>query len=102
MPLGRRGGGTLFARCCLGQTALRCSKQCQAPEKNEQAVRRFSAQTVLVPIDVAVAVCYATVRLELKERGHPIPENDLWVAATCLELGLPLLTQDSHFDLFMV
>jgi len=68
------------------------------PEKNEQAVRRFSAQTVLVPIDEAVAVCYATVRLELKERGHPIPENDIWVAATCLELGLPLLTQDGHFD----
>ncbi|NQE54226.1 tRNA(fMet)-specific endonuclease VapC [ANME-1 cluster archaeon GoMg3.2] len=68
------------------------------PQKNEQAVHKFSAQSVLVPIAEAIATRYASVRLKLKKMGHPIPENDIWVAATCLELGVPLLTRDGHFD----
>ena len=68
------------------------------PQKNEQAVRKFSVQSALVPIDEAIAIRYATVRLKLKKIGRPIPENDIWVAATCLELGVPLLTRDGHFD----
>ncbi|MCL0088170.1 type II toxin-antitoxin system VapC family toxin [Dehalococcoidia bacterium] len=68
------------------------------PQKNEQAVHKFSAQSVLVPIDEAIAIRYATVRLELKRMGNPIPENDLWIGATRLELGVPLLTRDGHFD----
>ena len=68
------------------------------PQKNEQATHKFSAQSVLVPIDDTIAIRYATVRLQLKKIGRPIPENDIWIAATCLELGVPLLTRDGHFD----
>ena len=34
------------------------------------------AQSVLASIDEAIAIRYATVRLELKKIGRPIPEND--------------------------
>lgn len=68
------------------------------PKKNEQAVHKLSTQFVLVPIDEAIAIRYATIRLKLKKMGHPIPENDIWIAATCLELGISLLTRDGHFD----
>lgn len=68
------------------------------PQKNEQVTHKFSAQSGLVPIDDAIAIRYATMRLQLKKMGCPIPENDIWVAATCLELGVPLLTRDGHFD----
>jgi tRNA(fMet)-specific endonuclease VapC len=68
------------------------------PQKNEQVTRKFSAQSVLIPIDEAIAIRYATLRLQLKKIGRPIPENDIWIAATCLELGVPLLTRDGHFD----
>ena len=68
------------------------------PKKNEQAVHKFSTQSVLVPIDEAIAIRYATARLKLKNIGHPIPENDTWIGATCLELGISLLTRDGHFD----
>jgi predicted nucleic acid-binding protein len=68
------------------------------PQRNEQITHKFSAQSILVPIDDAIAICYATLRLQLKKIGRPIPKNDIWVAATCLELGVPLLTRDGHFD----
>ena len=68
------------------------------PQKNEQAVRKFLAQSVLITVDESIAARYATVRLKLKKRGNPIPENDLWIAAVCLELDVALLSLDAHFN----
>ncbi|MGQ9630272.1 MAG: type II toxin-antitoxin system VapC family toxin [bacterium] len=68
------------------------------PQENEQAVRKFLAQSILIPIDESIAVRYATVRLKLKRMGHPIPENDIWVTATCLEIDATLLSRDTHFE----
>jgi tRNA(fMet)-specific endonuclease VapC len=41
---------------------------------------------------------YADIRLQLKRDGRPIPENDLWIAAICMEHNLPLATADRHFE----
>jgi tRNA(fMet)-specific endonuclease VapC len=46
---------------------------------------------------VQTAEVYARIRFELKQAGRPIPENDIWIAAICLEHGLPLATHDQHF-----
>ena len=40
---------------------------------------------------------YAQVRRQLRTAGTPIPENDVWIAATAIEHGLPLATRDGHF-----
>jgi predicted nucleic acid-binding protein len=42
---------------------------------------------------------YAEITLELKQKGKPIPTNDIWIAALCRQHSLPLLTRDRHFDL---
>lgn len=42
---------------------------------------------------------YAQIRWSLKQRGKPIPENDLWIAAACIQHSLPLLSRDAHFKL---
>jgi tRNA(fMet)-specific endonuclease VapC len=68
------------------------------PEKNEQDISKFSDNSVIMPIDEDVAIRYAKVRSELKKTGHPIPENDIWIAAICLELDVPLLSNDGHFQ----
>jgi tRNA(fMet)-specific endonuclease VapC len=41
---------------------------------------------------------YAAINVELRRAGKPIPTNDLWIAALCRQHGLPLLSQDRHFD----
>ncbi|MFC1715364.1 type II toxin-antitoxin system VapC family toxin [Candidatus Poribacteria bacterium] len=68
------------------------------PRENEQIVRKFLAQSVLIPTDENIAAGYANVRLRLKQMGRPIPENDIWVAAACLEFDVALLSQDVHFE----
>ncbi|MGB2672076.1 MAG: type II toxin-antitoxin system VapC family toxin [Candidatus Acidiferrum sp.] len=41
---------------------------------------------------------YATINVELRQAGKPIPTNDLWIAALCRQHGVPLLSRDRHFD----
>ncbi|MCZ7402943.1 MAG: PIN domain-containing protein [Candidatus Methanoperedens sp.] len=67
------------------------------PEKNEYDITIFANNSILMPVDEAVAIYYAKVRHELKKKGTPIPENDIWIAALCLEQDVPLLSNDGHF-----
>ena len=45
-----------------------------------------------------VAKEYGVVKQELRRKGRPIPENDIWIAATARQLKLALVTRDRHFD----
>jgi tRNA(fMet)-specific endonuclease VapC len=66
-------------------------------KNNEKFVHKFIEYTLVMPIDESVAARYAGVRFDLKRQGNPIPENDIWIAALCLVLEVPLLSQDIHF-----
>ncbi|MFZ1082506.1 MAG: type II toxin-antitoxin system VapC family toxin [Candidatus Kryptoniota bacterium] len=70
-------------------------------KNNLDAVELFAAHSILVPVDEQVARHYAEIRIALRKSGKPIPENDLWIAAICKKLDLPLLTQDEHFNFVM-
>jgi len=41
---------------------------------------------------------YAQLKKFLRQVGKLIPENDIWIAASCLEHGSTLLTSDRHFE----
>ncbi len=40
---------------------------------------------------------FGRISTALKRGGTPIPTNDVWIAAQCLELGAELITLDAHF-----
>jgi tRNA(fMet)-specific endonuclease VapC len=56
------------------------------------------AASVVLPIDLATTGHYAAVRDELRARGTPIPENDVWIAALARQHGLAVVSRDAHFD----
>lgn len=60
--------------------------------------RQFIDQCVILPVSAAVADRYSSTRLALKVAGFPIPEADVWIAATALDSNLPLATSDQHFS----
>ena len=66
--------------------------------ENLAEVERLVARCRVLDITAATADVYARLRLGLKEKGKPIPENDLWIAAVCVENQVPLVTLDAHFD----
>ncbi len=41
---------------------------------------------------------YAQIWSDLSIKGKPIPTNDVWIAAICLQYQLTLATNDLHFD----
>ncbi len=47
---------------------------------------------------------YGRIKRRLKGKGKPIPDNDIWIAATAQQFGLVVVTRDAHFaeidDLF--
>lgn len=44
-----------------------------------------------------IAECDGELKNYLRRAGKPIPESDLWIAATALVYNLPLVSHDSHF-----
>jgi predicted nucleic acid-binding protein len=52
----------------------------------------------LLVVDERTASLYADIRHKLKRTGHPIPENDIWIAALARQHNSPLVTRDQHFD----
>lgn len=51
----------------------------------------------VLPLGKETAIFYLQTRLNLKRKGRPIPENDIWIAAQCLEHQWVLATNDEHF-----
>lgn len=38
------------------------------------------------------------IKEELRKKGKPIPENDIWIAALARQYNLQLVTKDEHFQ----
>jgi tRNA(fMet)-specific endonuclease VapC len=57
-----------------------------------------SSRVRTLVIDPEAARWYARIYAVLRAAGRPISTNDLWIAATCLQNGLALVTRDRHFD----
>ena len=57
-----------------------------------------SGRVQTTPGTTATADLYALIYAALRRKGQPIPTNDLWIAASCLEHGAALLTLDAHFQ----
>lgn len=49
------------------------------------------------PITESVAEAWAELRISLRDAGLRMPVNDSWIAATAVDLGVPVLTQDSDY-----
>jgi tRNA(fMet)-specific endonuclease VapC len=69
-----------------------------APERNLARVDEIAVLCAFAPVDVTVVQRYAEIRAALKRSGRPIPENDIWIAATAQAHGAVVLTDDAHFE----
>ncbi len=64
----------------------------------EPWLERLERESTVLVVDETTARSYAGVRAEIKARGRPIPENDVWIAALALQYRLPIVSRDGHFD----
>ena len=67
-------------------------------EENVRKIDNLRTEVSILDCDDSTAKIYGQVKTQLRRRGRPIPENDLWIAATALQYDLTLAARDSHFE----
>jgi tRNA(fMet)-specific endonuclease VapC len=56
-----------------------------------------STRVTTTPATSDTAERWAVIWDALKRAGRPVPANDVWIAASAMEYGLPVITLDRHF-----
>jgi len=67
-------------------------------KKNLSRIEDFASSNAVLPCDTDTARFYGLIKKRLLEKGQPIPENDIWVAAVACQHGLIVVSRDSHFN----
>ncbi len=69
-------------------------------QENEAILKRFldARRVELLTCDEDTATIYASLKLQLKRQGTPIPINDVWIAALAVQHDAVLYTRDRDFD----
>lgn len=67
-------------------------------EQNLARLDEFVRAVAVLPCDTESAAFYSAVKFELRKKGRPIPENDVWIAAIARQHGLSLISRDVHFQ----
>ena len=65
---------------------------------NQELYSGFCNQMKIIYVDSDIAKSYGKIKAQLKKKGRPIPENDIWIAATAITAGLSLVTADTDFE----
>jgi len=104
----------LFARDGSVQNRLRDAAETFVPvfalgelyygaHKSEQVLDNLAridylaASGAVLGCDWATAREYGYIKNALREKGRPIPENDVWIAAIARQHGLTLVSRDEYF-----
>lgn len=64
---------------------------------NIAEVQRICLEIPVLGWDMQVASEYGRIQAALRRKGTPIPQNDIWIAATAIRHGMTLVTLDKHF-----
>jgi len=74
------------------------AKKSHHVQDNINKIKRFVHRCSIFSVNEDTAEFYSTIKAELTKKGNPIPENDIWIAATARQNNLTLVTGDGHFD----
>ncbi|MBN2342994.1 MAG: type II toxin-antitoxin system VapC family toxin [Deltaproteobacteria bacterium] len=80
---------------------LRAGFSCgtRSAKNNEVFTRFLNRSRVFVSYpDEGTTHHYANLFRQLRQQGTPIPSNDVWIAALCVQHNLILASGDSHFN----
>lgn len=94
----------LAERICMSPVVIgellsgfECGKRAK---KNKEELQEFLqvARVRILNITSDTSSFYSRIYCSLRNKGKPIPTNDLWIAAQALENGCVVCSYDKHFD----
>lgn len=68
-------------------------------KRNAELLNRFLSRPSVYELQTSrrTAEIYSKLKGMLRDKGNPIPINDVWIAAHALEVNAKLITYDKHF-----
>jgi tRNA(fMet)-specific endonuclease VapC len=81
----------------VGELCYRATKSVRCQE-NLDRIYRFVSIIAVLDCDLETAYLYGRTKNQLRIRGRPLPENDIWIAALAIQHDLVLVTRDQHFQ----
>jgi tRNA(fMet)-specific endonuclease VapC len=66
-------------------------------QANLKVIEEFADSNTVLTCDKTTARLYGAIRQQLKIKGRPVPENEIWIAAIARQYELTLVTRDEHF-----
>lgn len=66
--------------------------------ENLERLIAFIKEFPVLPCDTDIALQYGIIKAQLKQKGKPIPENDIWIAAIAKKHNLTMVTRDGHYE----
>lgn len=67
-------------------------------EKNIKNINKLKSTYKVLNIDDETSSIYGKIKAVFRKNETPIPENDIWIAATAIQHKLDLSTRDKHFE----
>ncbi|HBQ99827.1 MULTISPECIES: type II toxin-antitoxin system VapC family toxin [unclassified Roseofilum] len=67
-------------------------------EANLERIEVLIAKSTILECNTQTARQYGEVKHQLRLKGRPLPENDIWIASLALQYDLTLVTRDAHFQ----
>jgi len=67
-------------------------------DENIRRIESFLGDAELVACDEGTSRLYGEIKASLRRKGRPIPDNDIWIAASAKQHSLELVTRDGHFE----
>jgi len=66
-------------------------------DANIGRIDELATSSALLACDIDTSRHYGRIKNDLRAKGRPIPENDIWIAAVAQQHGLTLVSRDAHF-----
>ena len=79
----------------LGELYFGARKSVRVAE-NMTRIDDFAMASTVLPCDAETARQYGDIKGQLRAKGRPIPENDIWIAAIAMQYQLTLVSRDKH------
>ncbi len=66
-------------------------------DENVKRIDKLVKGNNILVCNARIAQEYGLIKSRLSEKGRPIPENDIWIAALASSNNLIVVTRDEHF-----
>ena len=63
---------------------------------NINRIDELAETSALLGCDIETSRHYGRIKNDLRAKGRPTPENDIWIASVAQQHGLTLVSRDKH------